>query len=262
MNWETNILPLLFTSLALKIFLLALLFEVIDAALGQGYGTLGAPTFILMGFDPKAVVPAILISQAIGGLVSAVCHHKFNNVDFGHWRTNDLKRVLFIALFGIVGVTISSILGIKLPKSIMSVYIGLMVVVIGAMVVSGIRFNFSWKKLALIGTISAFNKGLSGGGYGPLVAGGQVVIGVDGKAAVGITDFAEAPICLTGFAIWTFMGGTPPLDLTLPMCIGAGIAPLFGAWLTYRIPTKHLRFVLGGVLLLLGVLCLLKVINP
>jgi len=262
MNLETDILPLLLTSLALKIFLLALLFETIDAALGQGYGTLGAPSFILMGFDPKAVVPAILISQAIGGLIGAVFHHKYNNVDFSHWRTNDLKRVIFISLFGIAGVTVSSLLGIKLPKSIMSLYIGVMVLVIGLMVVSGIRFNFSWKKLAVIGTISAFNKGLSGGGYGPLVAGGQVVIGVDGKAAVGITDLAEAPICLAGFAVWTMMGGSPLLELTLPMCIGAGIAPLFGAWLTYKIPTKHLRLVLGGVLLLLGALCLLKVINP
>lgn len=259
---EQNILAFLLTGLALKIFLLALLFEIIDAALGQGYGTLGAPTFILMGFDPKAVVPAILISQAIGGIIGAISHHKFKNADFRHWRTNDLKRVIFITLFGIGGVIISSILGMKLPKNIMSVYIGVMVVLIGILVTSGIRFNYSWKKLALIGSISAFNKGLSGGGYGPLVAGGQFVIGVGGKAAVGITDFAEAPICLTGFAVWMVMGGDPLLELALPMCIGAGIAPLFGAWITYKIPLKHFRFVLGGVLLVLGTLCLLKVLNP
>jgi len=32
--------------------------------------------------------------------------------------------------------------------------------------------SFSWKRLIAIGLISSFNKGISGGGYGPLVTGG------------------------------------------------------------------------------------------
>ena len=79
------------------------------------------------------------------------------------------------------------------------------------------------------GRVSAFNKALSGGGYGPLVAGGQMAIGIKSKNAVGITDLAEAPICLSGFLVWCWLQGFPPLDLAFAMCIGAGLAPAFRA---------------------------------
>lgn len=243
-------------------FALALVFEIIDAALGQGYGTLGSPTFILLGFDPKVVVPAILISQAIGGLVAAFCHHKFKNADFSHWQSEDIKKVYIIVSCGIIGVVVASVVGVKVSKYVLSLYIGILVFVIGMLVLSGIRLQFTWRKLLVIGAVSAFNKGLSGGGYGPLVAGGQAVIGVDCKAAVGITDFAEAPICITGFVVWILCGGTVDLALTIPMCLGAGLAPLLGAWITYKTPLTHFRYVLGSVLVILGVLCLAKIINP
>lgn len=161
-----------------------------------------------------------------------------------------------------LGVIAASFLGLKLPRHILSIYIGIMVLAIGLLVLSGLTWAFTWKKLVAIGMISAFNKGLSGGGYGPLVAGGQILIGVNGKAAVGITDFAEAPICITGFLIWMLFGGPLHMNLLVPMCLGAAIAPLIGAWITYKIPTQKFRYCLGALLVVLGIFCLLRVLNP
>ena len=42
--------------------------EYIDSAIGMGYGTILSPLLIIMGFDPLVAVPAILLSQAFGGL--------------------------------------------------------------------------------------------------------------------------------------------------------------------------------------------------
>ena len=246
----------------LMIFSFAFLYEVIDSSLGQGYGTLGTPTFVLIGFDPRAIVPAILLSQAMGGLVGAFFHNRFRNVDFNGWRTGDAKKVYFIVACGVVGVVAASAIGIRTSKTILSYYIGAVVLVMGALILSGVAFKFSWLKMGVIGGVSAFNKGISGGGYGPVVAGGQTIIGVDGKAAVGVTDLAEAPICIAGFIVWKFMGGTPVWEVTLPMCLGAGLAPLLGAYITFRTPTKLLKKLLGAVLLLLGFLCVFRVLNP
>lgn len=249
-------------SLLVIVFLLALLYEIIDASLGQGYGTLGSPTFILLGFGPKMVVPSILISQAAGGLLSAFFHNKWKNADFSNHRTDDMKKVYTIIGFGVVGVIVASFVGFKLPTSIMSTYIGVMVVIIGILILSGITLKFTWKRLSLIGAVSAFNKGLSGGGYGPLVTGGQAIIGVGGKASVAVTDFAEAPICIVGFVTWFVLQGLPRLDLMLAMSLGAGIAPVLGAWITYKLPVKKLKLTLGAAILILGVMSLLKLLNP
>ncbi len=251
-------LPMFFT-----ILILAFAFEVLDSALGQGYGTLGSPVFILLGFDPKIVVPAILLSQALGGLSAAFFHNHFKNANFSQWKSEDLRKVYYIVTFGVVGVIISSILGVKLPKSFLSWYIGILVFIIGILILCGFSFSFSWKKFIAIGLISSFNKGLSGGGYGPLVAGGQVLIGIPGKNAIGITDFAEAPICFIGFLVWSYFSNySTNWQLAIPMCIGAAIAPILGAWITHKLSMEHLKKVLGIVLLILGILCLAKLLNP
>jgi len=246
----------------LLVLVLAFIFEVCDASLGQGYGTLGSPTFILLGFDAKIVVPGILLSQAIGGLIGAFWHNHFKNADFTNHKTADIKKVYFIVGCGIVGVCIASFIGISISKEIMTTYIGLVVLTMGILIVSGYVIPFTWKKLAVIGAVSAFNKGLSGGGYGPVVAGGQTIIGIGAKNSIGITDFAEMPICLTGFLIWTAFRGIPPLDFLFVLCLGAGLAPMFGAWITYKLPTKKIKFTMGCVIIVLGVLCLLRVLNP
>jgi len=248
--------------LLLLVFIFALVYEIIDSSLGQGYGTLGSPTFFLLGFSPKTVVPSILISQAIGGLASAFFHNRRRNADFSNHKTNDMKKVYAIVGFGIVGVALASFVGFKLPRGMMSTYIGIMVLIIGILILSGIRFKFTWERLSVIGAVSAFNKGLSGGGYGPLVTGGQAIIGVGGKASVAVTDFAEAPICITGFLTWFALQGLPEWDLMLAMILGAGIAPAIGAWVAYKMPARDLKLVMGAVIVALGILSLLKVLSP
>lgn len=257
-----NEAPIMIIQTMLLIALLAFIFEVVDASLGQGYGTLGSPTFLLLGFNSKLVVPSILISQACGGICSAYFHNKYKNADFSNGKTADMKRVYFIVICGITGVLIASFLGVKISTDILTAYIGLVVLIMGMLIVSGAVLKFTWKKLAVIGAISAFNKGLSGGGYGPVVAGGQTIISIGAKNSIGITDFAEAPICITGFIMWTYLGSTPPLELMIPMCIGASIAPVVGAWMTFKIPTRKLKLTMGWVIIILGILCLFRVLNP
>jgi uncharacterized membrane protein YfcA len=50
--------------------------------------------------------------------------------------------------------------------------------------------------------VAAFNKGLSGGGYGPLVTAGQVVSGLPPKHAVAISSVAESFTCVVGLAAY------------------------------------------------------------
>ena len=79
------------------------------------------------------------------------------------------------------------------------------------MILSGKTLIMTAQKIYVLGFISAFNKALSGGGFGPLVAGGQLVFkDRSEKGAIGSTDFAEAPICLLSFCLWLMINGLPP----------------------------------------------------
>ena len=54
----------------------------VDSTLGMMYGTVLSPLLILIGYDVKSVVPAILISQAVGGFIASYKHHRLKNANF------------------------------------------------------------------------------------------------------------------------------------------------------------------------------------
>ena len=68
--------------LILGIMILAFICEYMDSTLGMGYGTTLAPILLIVGYEPLQVVPAVLISELISGLLAGVLHHREGNVNF------------------------------------------------------------------------------------------------------------------------------------------------------------------------------------
>jgi uncharacterized protein len=190
---------------------LAALCEYIDASLGMGYGTILAPVLLLIGFSPTIAVPAVLLSQAFGGLFASYFHHQFGNVSFES-KSKNLKLVVIISGFGIVATILATIVAVNIPIIALKTYIGLLVLAMGILILRNRSFTFSWKKMIGVGILSAFNKGMSGGGFGPVVTGGQVISGQDHKSAVGVTTFAEAPICIFGFMAYVVSRTVKDID--------------------------------------------------
>ena len=58
------------------------------------------------------------------------------------------------------------------------------------------------ERLPRLGLWASLNKGLSGGGYGPLVCGGQLLAGMNEKEAIGITSLAEGLVCVVDVTIF------------------------------------------------------------
>jgi uncharacterized membrane protein YfcA len=247
----------------LVLFVLALMCEFVDSGLGMMYGTILSPLLIIGGMDPQVVIPSILLSQGIGGIFASIGHHRHGNANFSP-KSIDFKIGSLIYLLGIVSVVIGAFVGTKIPSSWLRLYIGILVTVMGLLVVSKHSFKFSWKKIIGIGVVSAFNKALSGGGYGPLVASGLIISGQKGKNAIGTTDFAEAPICLTAFLVWAFFKGTwPPMTLFLPLCLGAMIGGVLGPYALSKSPNnKKITAVVGWLALALGLACCFRLLKP
>jgi len=109
-----------------------------------------------------------------------------------------------------------------------------------------------------IGLIAAFNKGLSGGGYGPLVTSGQVVSGVPARHAVVITSLAEALTCLVGFLGYLAVKGSPDWALVLPLAAGALLSVPWATVTVRRMPETWIRSCVGILTLVLGLVSLAK----
>ncbi len=238
----------------------ALVMEFIDSFLGMMYGTVLAPLLIIMNYGTKDVVPSILISQAIGGFIASWRHHCFRNADFNRGAT-DRHIAVTIIWFGVFACLAGVFLSVSISPKALNTYIGLLVTVIGVLILCRQSLVLTDGKVYLLGFVSAFNKALSGGGFGPLVAGGQLVFrDRSEKGAIGSTDFAEAPICLFSFLLWVAFKGFPSPRLWVPLSIGSAIGGFFGPRCLSAIQSKEkLKRLLGVLVLLEGVWVLYKV---
>lgn len=240
---------------------LAFLCELVDSSLGMGYGTILAPVLLLLGFEALDVVPALLFSEFLTGIAAGVAHHRARNVNF-HSKSRDTK-VALVLTFGAVGGTLAAtLLAVRLPRPVLTLWIGALVFVMGVLILAAINrtFPFTWRRIAVLGTVASFNKGLSGGGYGPLVTGGQLLSGVGVRNAVGITSLSEGVTCLVGFLLYCLLRQNIRWSLVLCMTLGAMLSVPLAAWLLGRIPEKAGRIAVGTVITLLGILTLSKVI--
>ena len=131
---------------------------------------------------------------------------------------------------------------------------------------------------------------MSGGGYGPVVTGGQILSGVESKSAVGITSMAEGLTCLVGVSLyilipflkwksltagipvpwlgWNLPDGPIPywfeqidFSLTPALIIGSVLSTPFAAWAVKRIDANKFRVIIGIATLVLGTFTLVKVLT-
>ena len=267
------------------VILVAFLAEYIDSTLGMGYGTTLTPLLMLMGFEPLQVVPAVLLSELVTGLLAGFTHHSVGNVDFKP-KTMNVKRIinsfreigvvesfkqgvpsslriaLLIAACSIVGTVAAVFLAINLPKFYLSLYIGILILTIGIVILATINKNygFSWKKVTILGLIASFNKGMSGGGYGPVVVGGQMLSGVNEKNAVAITSLAEGLTCVVGVVVFVLTKGATNWILAPYLVIGAVLSVPLAAFTVKVMKVRFFKVIIGLTTLILGFVTLGKVI--
>lgn len=305
----------------LIVVLLAFACEFMDSSLGMGYGTTLTPVLLLMGFNVLQIVPAVLLSEFITGIVSAIFHTHFKNMTLGQNKvvvgksmissettitnptsgghssakmlyntkkptfvekinelTLDTKVIIILTFFGIIGtltsVTIATIFGYDATfKFGVKIYIAIMVFAMGILILAlrNKQSRFSFKRIILLGTIAGFNKGVSGGGYGPLAVSGQILAGREGKNAIASTSLSEGIICfvgaiaylLTSIIVSSIAGGPISYgnwELAPFLIVGAIFSAPLAALVTKKVENKWLIVFVGVVTLVLGLFTLTKTV--
>lgn len=81
-----------FTPLLIIIILIAFIFELLDASLGIGFGTVVTPVLLIIGYSVDKVVPSVLFSELCAGLVAILFHSIFRNVRLGKKKFYKKKK--------------------------------------------------------------------------------------------------------------------------------------------------------------------------
>jgi uncharacterized membrane protein YfcA len=244
------------------VVLLALFCEYIDSTLGMGYGTTLTPILLLMGYEPVQVVPSVLLSEFLTGILAGFLHQELGNVSFKP-GTRPFRVTLVLAACSVVGTLTAVFVAVNIPDWVLKTYIGLLVLAMGVTILLTVNrtFGFSWRKLVGLGLLAALNKGLSGGGYGPLVCGGQVLTGMGEREAISITSLAEGLVCMVGVIAYTLTGnGAVDWGLAPSLVLGAMLSVPFAALTVKRLSFRGLRWAIGSAVTGLGAFTLIKLV--
>jgi uncharacterized membrane protein YfcA len=242
--------------------LLALCCEYIDSTLGMGYGTTLTPILLLMGYEPAQIVPSVLLSEFLAGILAGFLHHELGNVSFKP-GSRPFKVTMVLAACSVIGAVAAVFIAVNIPTWALKTYIGVLVLAMGITILLTIHktFAFSWTKLTGLGLLAALNKGLSGGGYGPIICGGQVLTGVSEKEAISITSLAEGLVCIIGVVAYVLTGnGAVDWGLAPSLVSGAVLSVPFAALTVKKMSLRNLRWAIGITVTGLGIYTLYKII--
>jgi uncharacterized membrane protein YfcA len=234
------------------VFLCAFL-EWMDSAGGMGYGTILTPLMFFLGFDPKQVVPCVMITEMVTGLVAGMVHGEFENVEWKLRPMNETtKLVIVVAITGMVAtaVSVSAVYAIfQLHKFWIKLYVTILLVVMGVCSIFTAVKDFTYRPalMWIFDFVGGFNKGVGGGGYGPVITIGGLLSGVPVKSMVAVTSFAEGMTCLSAVIMWFALLSTGiVIDyVMLPsFVIGTVVAAVAAPWTTRVIPEVFWRWLI------------------
>lgn len=244
------------------VLLLSFILQFFDASVGQGFGTL-TPLLLILGFALLEVVPAVIFASAVLSLITGLIHHGFSNVNF-NLKGRSFRITAILILFGSLGIIMGAVSAINIPEIILRAYIGLLVIAIGLSVLLKVKtkHEFQWRKIIGLGLLASFNKGISGGGYGPVLASGQVLSGVKSKKAVGMTAMSEGVVSFAGIAAYIFADGFKHINIELISALIAGglIATPIAAYVTKKAHPRKLKLAIGLISIILGMIILLQLL--
>jgi uncharacterized protein len=230
-----------------------LLAQLVDGALGMGYGAASSTLLVAVGLTPLVASASVHFGELGTNLASGVAHWRLRNVD---WPV--VFRIAGPGAVGaFLGATVLAALSTAWAKPIMAGILAMLGVYIIVRFVVGVRpqlkKQLTVKFLAPLGLFAGFIDATGGGGWGPvatpaLLSGGRLeprkVIG-----SVDTAEFAVSGAASLGFLVAIGASGIH-WSFALALLAGGLVAAPLAAYLVKIAPAYLLGVAVGGMILL------------
>ena len=224
--------------------------QLVDGALGMGYGITSSTILLLIGLSPAAASASVHIAKIGTGASSGLAHHRFGNVD---WKV--VRRIALPGAAGaFIGATLLSALSTESSRPLSSLFLfALGVYVIFRYLRGGLRALRNGtprlRFLIPLGLIGGFVDATGGGGWGPVATPALLA---DGRLApnrvigtVSASEFVVAVAASVGFIFGIGVAGVR-LDYVAALLAGGLIAAPIAAYMVRHLNPRLLGVVVGG----------------
>ena len=238
----------------LVLALVGLAAQLVDGALGMGYGVTSSTLLILAGLTPAAASASVHFSELGTNVASGISHWKLRNVD---WRV--VTRIAAPGAAGaFLGATVLSSVSTAAAAPVMSGILAALGLYILVRFVVGFRLRLAARQptlrfLAPLGVFAGFIDATGGGGWGPVATPALLADGrLEPRKVVGTVDTAEFAVSAAasiGFLIGLGAAGIN-WGFALALLVGGVIAAPLAAYLVRVAPAHLLGIAVGGIILL------------
>lgn len=233
--------------------------QMVDGALGLGYGMTSASAMMVMGIKLPAISGSIHTAEMFSSAISGYSHYKFGNVN--------KKMLVWLAVPGVIGAILGSLFVIYIGEEyeyIAYPFVALYLLLIAIRLIS-LAFQKKVikkpvKRLSLLGFSGGFFDAFGGGGWGPIVTSTLLTKGRQSRYVIGTVSLAE--FFVTFAATMTFFTslGVDYWYIVLGLIMGGVIAAPIAAKLVGRIPRKLSYILVGLLVIVASIRIILKVI--
>jgi uncharacterized membrane protein YfcA len=235
-----------------------LLAQIVDGALGMGYGVTAASFLIGMGASPAVASASVHIAKFFTCGVSGIAHAQYGNVD----RRLFVRLLVPGALGAVAGVALVTQIDAAAMKPWVAAYLVLMGLYILAKAFRALRRRAGAPrhvgKLALFG---GFVDAVGGGGWGPVVTSTLVGSGNDPRTTIGSVNFAEFFVTLATATSFTLLAVEGTWPVVAGLVIGGVIAAPFAARLCRGLNPRLALLLVGGLVTLLSAYSLYRALG-
>jgi len=232
--------------------------QLVDGALGMGYGVTSATILLSSGVSLPAISSSIHTAEMFASGASGYSHYKFGNVN----------KKLFWALVvpGVIGAVIGAVLLSKFGdshaswlKPIMAVYTMFLGIKIIITAFRKMQKKKNLKSHWLLAGSGGFLDSFGGGGWGPIVTTTLISRGRNPKYVIGSVSLTEFFVTLASALTFFTLMGVSHWQVIVALIAGGLLAAPIAAKLAGRLPRKATLILLGVLVIIWSLKILIKV---
>lgn len=222
--------------------------QMIDGALGMGYGVCSTSLLLSMGIAPAPASASVHTAEVVTTAVSG----------WSHFRLGNVHQALFkrLVIPGVVGGMVGAYLLSRVPgdtiKPWVSLYLLLMGIVVLRKVWKKVEHKPVEKRLRRLGLFGGFMDAVGGGGWGPIVTSTLVANGNHPRFTIGSVNLAEFFVAVSQAGVFFVTLGLVHKNIILGLIIGGALAAPLAAYACRRIQPRTLMLLVGCLIVVLS----------
>jgi siroheme synthase-like protein len=232
--------------------------QLVDGALGMGYGVTSATILLSIGVNLASISGSIHTAEMFASGASGYSHYRFGNVNKKMFKALLIPGVLG-AIGGAVLLTKFGDTHASYLRPIMAVYTMFLGIRIFANAFRKARPQQKFKHYGWLAGVGGFLDSFGGGGWGPIVTTTLITKGRTPRYVIGSVSLTEFFVTLaSAFTFFTMLGVTH-WQTIFALIIGGLIAAPIAARLAGKLPKKTSFILLGVLVMIWSVRILIKV---